>query len=202
MPDTERILVVAATERELAPSDGWGTLCCGVGPVEASAQTAAAIAMARPAAILHIGIAGARRAAAIAPGTLVIGRESVYAELDVPGKWAPSSLEPDPRLLAAARAVFPDAPLHAIATAARVGGSAEHRGDGRGDGRRDTDIEAMEGFAVLRAAALAGVPALEIRVISNEIEEPDRSRWQFDRAFARVREATPPLVEAFARCVS
>ena len=198
MPDTEHILVVAATERELATSDGWATLCCGVGPVEAAAHTAAAIAVARPAAILHVGIAGARRAAAIAPGTLVIGRESVYAELDVPAKWAPSSLAPDPRLLAAARAVFPDAPLHTIATAARVGGSGGNRGDGRGD----TDIEAMEGFAVLRAAALAGVPALEIRVISNEIEEPDRTRWQFDRAFARVREATPPLVEAFARCVS
>ena len=31
---------------------------------------------------------------------------------------------------------------------------------------------------MLRAAALAGVPAVEVRAISNEIGEPDRSRWQ------------------------
>ena len=29
----------------------------------------------------------------------------------------------------------------------------------------------MEGFAVLRAAQMAGVPAIEVRVISNEIEQ-------------------------------
>jgi futalosine hydrolase len=40
--DRSRILVVAATARELAPADGWRTLICGVGPVEAAASTAAA----------------------------------------------------------------------------------------------------------------------------------------------------------------
>ena len=40
----------------------------------------------------------------------------------------------------------------------------------------------MEGFAVLRAAALAGVPAVEVRASSNAIDEPDRARWRFDEA--------------------
>jgi futalosine hydrolase len=62
MSDRARILVVAATARELATPDGWHTLQCGVGPVEAAARTAATIAALRPAAILHVGIAGARRA--------------------------------------------------------------------------------------------------------------------------------------------
>ena len=57
----------------------------------------------------------------------------------------------------------------------------------------------MEGFAVLRAAQLAGVPAIEVRVISNEIEETDRARWHFDAAFAAVAAATPRLVEEVAR---
>ena len=33
MNDRARILVVAATARELATPDGWHTLQCGVGPV-------------------------------------------------------------------------------------------------------------------------------------------------------------------------
>ena len=78
----------------------------------------------------------------------------------------------------------------AIGTSARVGGTT------------GCDVEAMEGFGVLRAAQLAGVPAIEVRAISNEIEEEDRSRWRFDEAFAAVLEATPRLVAELASCVS
>ena len=60
----------------------------------------------------------------------------------------------------------------------------------------------MEGFAVLRAAALAGVPAIEVRAISNEIEELDRGRWRFDEAFAAVRASTPAIVREVAACLS
>ena len=59
----------------------------------------------------------------------------------------------------------------------------------------------MEGFAVLRAAALAGVPAIEVRAISNAIEEPDRSRWAFEEAFAAITAATPALVVAIAAAI-
>ena len=41
----------------------------------------------------------------------------------------------------------------------------------------------MEGFGVLRACELAGVPAVELRAISNAIDEPDRARWRFEEAF-------------------
>ena len=61
MADRSDILVVAATTRELAPAQGWQTLACGVGPVEAAAHTAAALVATRPRAVLHVGIAGARR---------------------------------------------------------------------------------------------------------------------------------------------
>jgi nucleoside phosphorylase len=52
----------------------------------------------------------------------------------------------------------------------------------------------MEGFAVLRAAALAGVPAVEIRAISNEIGEHDRTRWQIDLALDALTTALPALL--------
>ncbi len=66
--------------------------------------------------------------------------------------------------LAARTTVLPGAPTLPIGTSAAVGSVG-----------RDVAVEAMEGFGVLRAAALAGVPAIEIRAISNEIGEPDRS---------------------------
>ena len=71
-----------------------------------------------------------------------------------------------------------------IGTSARVGGS----------GDTGISVEAMEGFAVLRACALAGVPAVEVRVVSNEIGEPDRDLWRFDEAFAALEELLPRLV--------
>jgi futalosine hydrolase len=184
------VLVVAATDRELAPADGWRTLVCGVGPVDAAARTAAAIAELRPAAILHVGIAGTRRSRALSPASLVIGIESRYHDLLVPAHFAPSVVRPPAALVAAVSRVLPAAPRLPIGTSARIGGTT------------DTDVEAMEGFAVLRAAQLAGVPAVEVRAISNDIEETDRARWHFDEAFAAIVDATPRLVEALAQCVS
>jgi hypothetical protein len=45
------------------------------------------------------------------------------------------------------------------------------------------------------------VPALEIRAISNEIGEPDRSRWQIAEAIRSLSAATPALLEAIAAAV-
>jgi nucleoside phosphorylase len=188
--DRSRILVVAATARELAPADGWRTLICGVGPVEAAASTAAAIAMERPAALVHVGIAGARSASEIALGSVIIGSASCYCDLGVGPEWAIQEIVTDTRLIAAAQRACPTARGLRIGTSARIGGT------------RDCDVEAMEGFAVLRAAQLAGVPAIEIRAISNVIEETDRSRWRFDEAFRAIVAATPALVREVATCVS
>ncbi len=183
------ILVVAATARELADGLPCATLLCGVGPVEAAARVAAVLADHRPAALLHVGIAGARRRSGLGPAQLVLGNAAVFEDLRVPEQFAPRELRPDARLLAALRSALPDAAVAPIATVGRVGASV------------DCDVEAMEGFAVLRAAELVGVPAIEVRVISNEIEERDRSRWHFDHAFATLSAVTPKLVEAVAACV-
>ncbi len=171
------LLVVAATERELAPLDGTRTLVCGIGPVEAAATVARALAEERPSAVLHVGIAGAR---GIEPLTLVLGSEALYC--DAAGRFVPSRSLPDPGLLARLRNAFPEALAQPIGTSARVGGT------------HGVDVEAMEGFAVLRACELVGVPAVEARVVSNEIDEPDRALWRFDDAFATLAEVLPRLV--------
>jgi len=174
------ILVVAATERELAGASGAATLACGIGPVEAAAVSARALAELRPAAMLHIGIAGAR---GIPVPQLVIGSEAVYEDALV-GGLVPERERPDPRLVDAAQRALPEARVLPIGTSARVGGTSS------------CEVEAMEGFAVLRAARLAGVPAVEVRAVSNEIDDPDRTRWRFDDALTALDAALPRLLSA------
>jgi len=110
-------------------------------------------------------------------------------DLGVPERFAPSIVAASPQLVDAAARALPSAPRLAIGTSARVGGTTGE------------DVEAMEGFAVLRAARQAGVPAVEIRAISNEIEEADRALWHFDAAIAAIASATPRVVHEVARCV-
>jgi futalosine hydrolase len=172
------ILVVAATERELAGADGAATLACGIGPVEAAVATAQALAVQAPSALLHVGIAGAR---GIPAPQLVIGSEAVYEDA-AGGGLVPGRVRPDAELLEHVRRALPDAQVLPIGTSARVGGTS------------GCTVEAMEGFAVLRAAELAGIPAVEVRAISNEIDEPDRARWLFDDALAALEQALPLLL--------
>lgn len=174
------ILVVAATERELAGAVGAATLACGIGPVEAAAASARALAERRPDALLHVGIAGAR---GIPVPQLVIGSEAVYEDA-LAGGLVPERVRPDPRLVDAAQRALPEARVLPIGTSARVGGTSS------------CEVEAMEGFAVLRAARLAGVPAVEVRAVSNEIDERDRTRWRFDDALAALDAALPRLLSA------
>lgn len=176
------ILVVAATERELAGADGAATLACGLGPVEAAAATARALALQQPRALVHVGIAGAKT---LEPPALVLGSEAVYCDIAAdPGALLPrvERVAPDATLLAVARHALPEAEVLPIATCAAIGGGSAF------------EVEAMEGFAVLRAAELAGVAAVELRAVSNLVDEGDRSRWRFDDALASLESALSRLL--------
>jgi len=185
------LLVVAATEPELratAGLTGVEALVCGVGPVDAG--IAVATRLADPdcpvRAVLHIGIAGMRAGADIAIGDLVVGDAAAYC--DTESRFVIAHADPDAELVTSAHRALPAAHLRTIGTSADVGGTDAAR----------YDIEAMEGFAVLRAAALAGIPAVEVRAVSNEIDEPDRALWQFDTALDALAAALPALVRELA----
>jgi futalosine hydrolase len=174
------ILLVAATDLELCGHPG---LECGVGPVEAAAATAAYLAREKPRAILHVGVAGGR---GITPGSVAIGTEAVYADLSamIP---VVERVAADPALLAAVRLAMPGAVALPIATSAAVT---------HGEAVHEFRIEGMEGFGVLRACELAGVPAVEVRAVSNDVGEPDRSRWMLRRALEVLDESIPKMLEA------
>jgi futalosine hydrolase len=121
-----------------------------------------------PHAVLHVGIAGARN---LPPLTVVLGSEARYVDLkaEIP---LVDRVAPDAALFDSVRRALPTAHVTSIGTSAAVGGRS--------------DVEAMEGFAVLRACELAGIPAVELRVVSNAIGERDRSKWKFEEAFEKL----------------
>ena len=170
------LLVIAATAQELAGAAGARTLVCGMGPHAAYSATEEAVAEGGATAVLHVGIAGARRGSGVPLLATAVGTEAI----DCDGDGEP--IAPDQRLLAAARRILPEALAVPIGTSARVGGTSV------------TPVEAMEGYAVLSACLDEGVPALELRVISNEIEEEDRALWRFDEAFAELARVTALVI--------
>jgi futalosine hydrolase len=176
-----RALLVAATEIELCDREGF---VCGVGPVEAAAATARELALRPPDVVVNVGVAGGR---GITPGGLVIGSASVYVDLsaEIP---VVDRVEPDPALLDRVRTAMPDALVLPIGTSGAVGGVVSG----------DLRVEAMEGFGVLRACGQAEIPAVEIRAISNELAESDRSRWRIGRALDALADALPRVLEAAA----
>jgi futalosine hydrolase len=176
-----RVLLVAATDIELCEHEG---LVCGVGPVEAAAATARELALRPPDAVVHVGIAGGH---GITPGGLVVGSESVYVDLsaEIP---VVDRVQPNAELLEKVRGAAPDALVLPIGTSGAVGGTVP-------GGLR---VEAMEGFGVLRACEQAGVAAVEIRAISNELAENDRGRWRIGRALEALADVLPQVLEAAA----
>ncbi len=179
------VLVVAATEGELrgVPLDSnVSTLVCGVGPVDAGIRVAERLA-AEPSVdvVLHVGIAGCRRSSDVRVRDLVVGSESVYS--DTTSHMIETVVRPDASLVQMCTQVL-GVDAQPIATSAQVGGTS------------GCAVEAMEGFSVLRAAELMDVPAVEVRCVSNEIEEPDRARWDFAGALETLEHALPQLVNA------
>jgi hypothetical protein len=112
----------------------------------------------------------------------------VYCDLSAAWPVA-DRVAPDGDLVDAVRAALPDAPVLPIHTSAAVGGACNFQLQG-------PLVEAMEGFGVLRAAEQAGVPAVEVRAISNALGEEDRARWDIDGALAALGRAIPALVDA------
>ncbi len=165
------LLVVAATSAELTWADGVAeTFVCGIGPVEAAAATATRLAVGAPARVVHVGLAGGAPVLG-----LVVGTRAVYRDLRAAIPVQREVL-PDAPLLAAVCRVLPEAVACEIATTASVGST-------------DGPVEAMEGFGVLRACSLAGIPAVEVRAISNALGESDRAAWDIPGALGVLADA-------------
>ena len=192
------ILVVCAVAQELAALPtraGVDVVAVGVGPVEAAAGTVRAIARGRYDAVINAGIAGGFRDRCGVGDAVVCSRED-YAELGLEdgtvfplpdGAQLVRHVESDPGLMQPFLAGLVPVIVGRGVTSATVTSTTSralvlaHR--------FRADVESMEGFAVLRAAQLAGVPAVEVRGVSNLVGERESNEWNF-RAGAEAAVAT------------
>ncbi|MAC19310.1 MAG: futalosine hydrolase [Phycisphaerae bacterium] len=200
----DRLLVVAATDREAAPfrAVGLATIVTGVGRVNAAIATTLAIAgRPEPPVIIAVGIAGSLPGgASAAMGALVIGTRSVYAEegiltpqgfqtieemgFPLAGYVVGNGIKSEPTLLERLLKMDPSAIRGPIATVATCSGTDEQA---REIAARTGGIaEAMEGAAVLHAAKAIGASAIEVRVISNTTGDRSRQVWDLPKAFDRL----------------
>ena len=115
----------------------------GVGPAAAAAATARAIVDERPDLLLLAGIAGVYPASEVAVGEVVEGLPERYADA-----YRPPFAVPGLRT--------------AVSNSVARSGAAP----------AGAEVENMEGAAFFAVAAALGVPAAEVRAVSNRVGEP------------------------------
>ena len=216
----KRILVIVAVEAERA---ALGARClaapevrvvvAGIGRTNAAAATAEALTEARAtgapfAAVISTGIAGALPGSNLALGTVIVADACVYAEegialpegqgdmrvLGFPlGDFEGNRVPVDGALLVAFRSLGPACEIATVATCSGTDAAALSVRT-----RTGAMAEAMEGAAVVHAARRVGVPAIEIRSISNTTGDRATQRWDIAAAFAALQRVGDAFVN-FAR---
>ncbi|MXV21036.1 futalosine hydrolase [Deinococcus xianganensis] len=197
------VLIVVATPGEAAHLRDLAArvIVSGVGPVAAALATAHALTAAPARLVISAGIGGAYPGSGLRPGDLAVSSVMVQADL---GAWDGAAFLPLDDL---GLSVLPDGPhgavfpawTHARAVADSVGaplGPALTLGGVTGSAAQAQALErrypgalceGMEGAGIAHAALLAGVPALEVRGISNPVGPRDRSAWRIPEALAATR---------------
>ena len=217
-----RALVIAATPLEAAllqgplPHDAQ-LVITGMGAVNAAHALSRTLALdGTPDLVIQTGIAGAFVPAELPVGSVVLATEEVYADVGVitPDGWLTSEaigipLVPQTETHPARYNHFPlEGAL--VQRAAAVCGPLITR-TGRfitisqvtglrslGDelyARFGALCESMEGAAAAHVCALHDVPFLELRGISNLVEDRDRSKWRLKEAAEAAQRATMRLLE-------
>lgn len=217
MSENGKILVMTAVAverdavlRGLAGDGRFEVMEAGVGPVEAAVRTATVLALAGPGAyrlVISAGIAGGFKERAEV-GSLVVSDAIIAADLGAETPegfhsvdqlgFGSARIDVDAelagRLTSALQAAGLQTALGPVLTLSTVTGSAETAAElaARVPGAA---AEAMEGFGVAAAARRAGLPALELRAISNPVGPRDRSAWRIKDALQSLEAASSVLRE-------
>jgi futalosine hydrolase len=195
------ILLASAVAAELKfwrSRDDVTTLFTGVGPVEASCAVTAALCQARYRLVINAGLAGAFDGTARIGDGVIVSEDAMElaledgAALNLPrGEAIVDTARSDSALVArlgskgfsALRGVTVSRVTSTDETARRLAAELA------------AQVESMEGFAALRAAELAGVPAIQVRGISNRCGARESSGWDFAAGIAGLERITFALFE-------
>jgi futalosine hydrolase len=205
-----RILIVAATEAEVAPlaaarsSLPLGTrvdmLITGVGMVATAAKTARALAQASYDLALNFGVCGSfdRR---LQPGRVVhvvsdriaeLGAEDNDAFLTVEELGLPvdpvfvNAHPPDNELLG-------NLPAVSGITVNTIHGN--ERSIAEIVRRFSPQVETMEGAAFMHACLISQVPFAQVRAVSNVVEKRNREAWNLGEAIANLNRCAQGILD-------
>jgi len=209
------ILVVAATELEMEPVRrrlGGQPACdffvCGIGPVEAAVRLGSLLAASprRYSLILHCGVAGAYVGGGAELLDLCLADREVLGDLGIEGNGRviplPAHLNVsveftlDISLCQQAAMLLPGCRKGTFVTVNTATATAD-----RGVALRERFgalCENMEGAAVVRVCQEHAVPCLEVRAVSNLVEDREPSRWRFAEACQKNADAVARVVPALA----
>ncbi|WP_027085743.1 futalosine hydrolase [Cohnella panacarvi] len=211
-----KILVMTAVEAErnavlrgVNGDDRFEVQLAGVGPVAAAISTTTALLSGEYRLVISSGIAGGFEGRAEI-GDVVVATEIVAADLGVETPEGFSSVDELGFGTSRVQADIPEAgrvvsalsaggiqtsygPIVTVNTATGTAGTAA-RLAARVAG---VIAEGMEGYGVAAAAQARGVPALEIRAISNRVGPRDRSAWRIGDALRSLEAAFDQLTEGW-----
>jgi futalosine hydrolase len=213
------ILVLAATPLEAAqirPSSA-DVVVTGIGAVNAAhALTQYLATHPRPSVVIQTGIAGAYVPANIPVGSVVLADTEIYGDLGVLtlDGWQPMEAIGIPLVQAMGErpARFNYFPIDTtlVARASAIAGSLVTRtgpfltlsivtgvrmlGDELHE-RFGAICESMEGAAAAHVCAIHDVPFLEVRGISNLVEDRDREKWRIKEAADAAQAVVLRLIE-------
>ena len=178
------ILIACAVRGELPalpPLPQVELLVTGVGPIESAVAVSRALARGRYDCVISAGIAGAFAGCAAVGDAVIVADERMEIDLEtgesipLPNGAATVERASSDRALVDRLATRGYRSVRGL-TVARV--TATHATAMR-RAALGVDVESMEGFAVLRAAQIAAVPAIEVRGISNIAGERAVGGWDF-----------------------
>ncbi|MDQ3555579.1 MAG: futalosine hydrolase [Gemmatimonadota bacterium] len=182
----------------------------GMGKTNAAHALTALLEGERVKGVIGFGIGGAYPESGLALGDVALASEAVYGDdgAETPAGWIDTEAIGIPLLqgvdgtrfnrfpLDAARVEAARTALERAGIPARVGPSVTvSRCSGTGALGREMAArwgavcEGMEGAALAHVAALYGVPFLEVRGVSNRVEDRDPSRWRIAEAAAAAQRA-------------
>jgi len=188
----------------------------GIGKVNAASATTALLEHFGPEILINTGCAGSYGESGIGVGELVLATAEAFGDegVEAPDGWHSLELIGIPAVSRNGEAYFNRFPmtgwaLHKAEHLARAAGLTLHKGDfvtvstvsgtaGRGAElfRRWGGIcENMEGAATAQVALLYGVDCMEIRGISNIVEDRDLSRWDIPLAVERAQKFIQKFIE-------
>ena len=190
-------------------------LAAGMGKTNAAHGLTALLEGWTVAKAIAFGVGGAYPGSGMELTDLAIATEEIYADEGVyaPAGWLSPRDMGIPLLDGRDGPLYDALPMdgdlaHAAADALRRGGLTVHTGPFAtvsgcsGTTRRGIELrdrhgvicETMEGAAYAHVAALYGVPLVEIRAISNAVEDRDLARWRLPEAAAAAGRAVEMVV--------